>query len=313
MSTKIIEKINEMQESIEDLEEEINNFKNYDNPYSFYSYKKELKYIILEALNEIEQEKSVNNNERHIKKPITQENINKFFNVKENPIYESSNILNVDGIRYLLVKDNSGQRYKYNKDDNKYYTYKMNKENNHNYIENLPKNKKRICCHCGDKLNYNVITPKEEKIQQREYYCFNCDTIKLDFNSILKHNGNTTYAKDIKWSHRFHECDEMCDFSRGGFELNNNITISIDKKCEILKIDNETYRIFWYYDNNTIKYAFSSLYGRLLLCKNSVITHNGNAIPIEYNENSKTYYKLVINGFELSGNRFRSDLLKCVE
>ncbi len=303
MSNKIIEKINEMQETIEDLEEEINNFKNYDNPYFFYSYKKELKYIILEALNEIEQEKSVNNNERHIKKPITQENINKFFNVKENPIYESSNILNVDGIRYLLVKNNSSERY--NSTD-KYYTYKINKENNHNYIENLPKNKKRICCHCGDKLSYHVS-------QQKEYYCYTCDIVKLDFNSILKHNGSSICAKDINWGHRFHSNDEICSFNRMDYKINYYITISIDKKKEILKIDNENYTIFWYYINDTIKYAFCNLNNRLLLCKNSVITHNGNTIPIEYDENSKTYYKLVINGFELSGNRFRSDLLKCIE
>ena len=48
----------------------------------------------------------------------------------------------MDGIRYLLVKDNS--RLRYGKNNNEFYTYKINKENNYNYIENLPKNKKRM-------------------------------------------------------------------------------------------------------------------------------------------------------------------------
>ncbi len=310
MSTKIIEKINEMQESIEDLEEKleeleykIDSLKKYDDPYTFYSCKKELKYIILEVLNDVEHEKSANNNEQTIKKPVTQEIINKFFNVKENPIYESINIINVDGVRYLLVKNNSSERYNQN---DKYYTYKINKENNHNYDENLSKNKKKLCCHCGNKLSYHVS-------QQKEYYCYTCDIIKLDYNSVIRHNGSSICAKHINWGHRFHSNDEICSFNRMDYKINSNITISIDKKREILNIDNENYTIYWYYINDTIKYAFCNLNNRLLLCKNSVITHNGNNIPIEYNENSKSYYKLVINGFELSGYRFRSDLLKCIE
>ena len=310
MSLTISEKINELQESIENIEDKIDSYAKYEDPYTFYSCKKELKYLLLELLNEIELEKSLNNENVTEKKSVNQDDINNFFNVKGNPIYESNNIVNVDGIRYLLVKDNS--RLRYGKNNNEFYTYKINKENNYNYIENLPKNKKRICCHCGDKLNYNIITPKEEKIQKREYYCYYCDIIRLDFNSIIRHNGNTIYAKDINWGHSFHTSDEICNFSRKDFKINNDITISIDKKCELLKIDNENYNIIWYYNNNICKYAFPRLYDRLLLCKNSIIIHNDNTISIEYNENSKTYYKLIINGIELSGNRFRSDILKCI-
>ena len=321
MSLTIIEKINELQENIENVEDKIHSI--YDDPFFYYSCNNKIKYIILDLLNEIEVEKKITNKAETIKSSLKQDDINNFFNIKNN-FYESNNILNVDGIRYLLVKNNSNQRYHFNKTDNNFYTYKINQEDNHNYVENLPKNKKRICCHCGSKLNYNIISPKEEKNQKREYYCYTCDnTIKVDFNSIIRHNGNTIYAKDINWEHIFvanseicnfsRSSDEICNFGRKSLEINKHMSINIVKKPELLNIDNENYTIYWYYHNNAFKYAFSSLYNRLLLCKNSIIIHNGKTIPIEYNENCKTYYKLVINGIELSGNRFRSDLLKCIE
>jgi len=313
MSQKIVDKINELEDEIVTLDHRIDAVNN-EVWYCKYGFKKELIFIITELLDEIENEKNMNNCQNNCRNLVKQGDILTFFNIKDKPNYVSNKEIIVDGIKYLLVKNNS--RLKYNSfnhnHNNDNYTYKITSDNNHNYIKDTPKNKKRICCHCGDKLNFSIITPKEEKSQMREYYCYTCDTVKLDFDSIIKHNGNIFFAKDINWSHSFHTNDEICNFSKRDFELTNSITISLDKKCEILNIDNQNYYIYWYYDNNNIcKYAFSSLYNRLLLCKNSIIIHKNITIPIEHNDNNKSLYKLTINGVELSGNRFRPDLLKC--
>ena len=313
MSKKLVDKINELQDEIVTLDHRINAV-NSEVWYCKYGFKKELTLIITELLNEIDLEKNINSYQNDCKKNVKQEDILKFFNIKDNPVYVSNKELIVDDTKYLLVKNNSRLKYSSLDFNNDYYTYKITSDNNHNYIKDTPKNKKRICCHCGDKLNYSIITQKEDKTQIREYYCYTCDMIKLDFNSVIKHNGNTFYAKDINWGHSFHTNDEICNFNRREFELNSNINISIDKKFELIIIDNETYKIYWYYDyKNICKYAFSSLYNRLLLCKNSVIIYKNNTVPIEYDENNKSLYKLLINGIELSGHRFRPDLLKCNE
>jgi hypothetical protein len=313
MSKKLVDKINELQDEIVTLDHRIDAVNN-EVWYCKYGYKKELIFIITELLNEIELEKNINSYKNDCKNLVKQEDIFKFFNIKDNPVYVSNKEVIVDDVKYLLVKNNSRLKYNCLNFNNDYYTYKITSDNNHNYIKETPKNKKRICCHCGDKLNYSIITQKEDKNQIREYYCYTCDMIKLDFNSVIKHNCNTFYAKDINWGHSFHTNDEICNFNRREFELNSNITISIDKKFELIIIDNETYKIYWYYDyKNICKYAFSSLYNRLLLCKNSLIIYKNNTVPIEYDENNKSLYKLLINGIELSGHRFRPDLLKCNE
>jgi hypothetical protein len=313
MSKKIVDKINELEEEIVRIDHRINAVS--DEVWCCkYGLKKELVFIINELLYEQELEKNMNNCQNNCKNLVKQSDILNFFYIKDKPNYVSNKEIIVDGIKYLLVKNNSRSRYSSLNNNNDYYTYKITSDNNNNYIKDTPKNKKRICCHCGSKLNFSIITSKEEKNQMREYYCYTCDTVKLDFTSTIKHTGNIFFAKDINWCHSFHTDDEICNFSNKDFELTNSITISIDKRCEILNIDNQNYNIYWYYDSNNIcKYAFSSLYNRLLLCKNSIIIHKNNTIKIENNDNNKSLYKLVINGIELSGHRFRPDLLKCNE
>jgi hypothetical protein len=59
------------------------------------------------------------------------------------------------------------------------------------------------------------------------------------------------------------------------------------------------------------KYAFTTIHDTLFLCKNSVIEYNNSIIPIETSEKNNCFYKLTINGVEISGQRYRPDLLKC--
>lgn len=318
MSNKIIAKINELQSNIETIEEEVNSMNRslFQFPYLFYyPYKEEVKYTLLELLNEIEIEKKINNCENYLKNKVKQDDVNNFFNIKNNPIYESNNIVNVDGVRYLLIKKKFMLKYGHN---DQFFTYKIDIKGNHNYIEDVSNYKKRACCHCGHNLNYSSSTPKEGK-QQREYSCCRCDdNIELNYNSIIKHNGRSIYTKDIEWSHNLsnNKNDELSGY--GGrdisIKINDFIRIRVYKKHETLEIDNENHKIYWYYDINKgiYKYAFS--HGiNVLLCKNSVIKHNGKIIPIIFNENDKTYYKIIINEIELSGNRLRYDLLKNIE
>jgi hypothetical protein len=314
MSSSVINKINEIQNEINSMQQEIYSIDNRVDKIYYGEYflcdktKSEINDLLIELLNINEIEKNMSQN-IITKNVVTQDDINKFF--KHTPLDTNYNIVNVDNVQYVLIKDNSHLRYNLNKPNNIYYTYKISNDNNHNYVENMPKNKKRLCCHCGYKLNYNIVGNDEEKKQIREYYCHSCDRIKLNYNSFIIFKGNYYYAKDINWGHRFHYQDEMCDFLMREFNLNSNIAININKKCEILTIDNHVYRIFWYYENNICKYAFLNLNSIFFLCKNSIILFNDNVIPIETTENDKSYYKLTINGLELSGHRFRPDLLKC--
>lgn len=316
MSNKIVEKINELQDNIESIEQEISSMNTslFRYPYLFYyPYKQEVKYMLLDVLNEFEIEKNIENVENNIKNKVKQDDVNNFFNIKNNPIYESKNNINVDGVNYLLIKKKFMLKYGHN---DQFFTYKIDMTGNHNYIENCSNYKKRTCCHCGYKLGYSHSTSYERTKQQREYYCSRCDDkIELDYNSTINHNGNFTYTSYINWHHTFlnNKYDELSDY--GGRDLslkiNDNITIRVYKKSEILNIDNENHEIYWYYDRDKgiYKYAFSHK-TNVLLCKNSVIKHNENVIPIIFNENDKTHYKLIINGFELSGHRLRYDLLK---
>ena len=100
------------------------------------------------------------------------------------PSNTNFNIVNVDNVQYILIKDNSHLRYNLNKTSDKYYTYKISKDNNHNYIEDISKTKKRLCCHCGYKLNYNIIGNDDYnkiiKILDNEYE-------KNGNNKFLKH------------------------------------------------------------------------------------------------------------------------------
>jgi hypothetical protein len=314
MSTSVVNKINEMQDEINSMQNEIYSIDNRVDKIFYGSFilchevKKEIQDLIIDLLNINEIEKNISQNSL-TKNIVTQDDINKFF--KYTPSNTNFNIVNVDNVQYILIKDNSHLRYNLNKTSDKYYTYKISKDNNHNYIEDISKTKKRLCCHCGYKLNYNIIGNDEEKKQIREYYCYSCDSIKLNYNSVIIFKGNYFYAKDINWSHRFHYQDEICDFSTSALNLTSNMLINVDKQCEILTIDNHKYKIYWYYEKNICKYAFSRINSIFFLCKNSIVLFNNEIIPIETTENDKSYYKLTINGFELSGHRFRPDLLKC--
>lgn len=297
MTSKLTKKVENIENSISQLEYDISRFEYYNSNNFLEELQNsaylcnQLKYFIFEEYL-VDSQHNLN----YCKNKVTQQEINNIFKIQEK-------IVIVDNIKYLLIKNNSIQT------ENIYYTYLINNNITNRDNKNNITDKKQICCHCNNKLNYNIIKQKENK-KQKEYYCEKCDNIKLDFASIIIFENKTIYSKDINWQHRLHSQDEICEFNSKSIELSNNIFIKVDKKTEMIKIDGKLIRIVWYFSNNICKYAYVGLQNMLILCRNSIILFNEHKLLIQTNEDIPNFYKIIINNIELSGYRFHSDLLK---
>lgn len=202
----------------------------------------------------------------------------------------------IDNIQYILKKDISNL----NSLKNKYITYKQI-NNNTNYKKQWPKKYTKICFICYQKLIHN---------NKEQYYCEFCDKIELNYNSSIYLNDTQIDLKTIIWNEKNILIDEISTINSNIFFLDSNNYICIEKKVEILLIDNIQYSIIWYYNNNNTHYAFIKGFKYFEIYNNSIILFNNNKLTIHISKYDNTYYKLIINNIPLSGNRYRPDLYK---
>lgn len=231
-------------------------------------------------------------------KKVSQKDINIFFKIKDYTKIDNCDTIIVDNNKYILIEELNSLC------SNKkiHLTYKIDTSTN-NYNYKIGKTKKNKCCHCFNKLNYNI-----DKSSGRIYYCYTCDKIILNYNSFIQYKNSVVYAKDIKWCHKTHSNNNICEFNLYTLQI-NDIRFYIDKKNDYFLVDSRFFKFCWDIDSkNKVKYVLRG--GQYFnIYKNSEIKFNNISINVELEEGCR--YKLSINNIPLylDNNIYKHNLL----
>lgn len=194
----------------------------------------------------------------------------------------NNTIITVDAVNYMFISEPRYKDTQYS-----YRAYKLDNGRN-NKIRSNETNKMK-CCHvnCAAHLRRNLING------ERQYYCWRCDKLIINHNSIIKYNNKIYFSKDIPCLN-----DKSLHNTGNNWEIEENLQVNVQKKTEDITINNEKLlEICWFYNGK--KYMYKESYDTQAIKYKTapIIIYNDATLICE---TDVKYYKVKINGIYMN-------------